>query len=203
MKKMRILLALCLPLLLAPLACKKKNGKAEHEKEDKNTEIDMNKQPEIETSKQPETDKKRPAAKAYLDTHLYVEFERDGQRIPIRELQLDLYYKEGSTYRKVYNPSTTSIAGYSLSPKRPCRINFYFPGSIGASPHEVESSSICITIDGGVRNYLEMHFDKRFPLLVRELIILDGQDTLWQRGIQAAEPVVLQIEKDGSLTHKK
>ncbi len=197
MKKMRILLALCLPLLLAPLACKKKNGEAKHEKEDKKTEIEMNKQPENET------DKRLPDPKVARDKHLYVEFERDGQRIPIRELQLDLYYKEGSTYRKVHNPSTTSIAGYSLNPESPCRINFFFPGSIGASPHEVESSSICITIDGGVRNCLEMYFDKRSPHLFRELIILDGQDTLWQRGIQAAEPVILQIEKDGSLTHKK
>ncbi len=165
----------------------KENIKTEYIEKDKKTERDVQEGPDA----------------AVIDTHLYVEFERDGQRIPIRELQLDLYYKEGSTYRKIHNPSTTSIAGYSLNSKRPCRINFYFPGPIGASPHEVESSCIYIAIDGGVRNSLEMYFDKRFPELVRELVTLNGRDTIWQDSILENYPVILQIEKDGSFTHKK
>ncbi len=131
------------------------------------------------------------------DSFLGLIFEQKGKPIATKDLKIELYTKPANEYQKLSYPDHQFPDGYARSPYGE-HIYIYFP------PQNLYQtgmkSTLYISINGGEKNLLEMHFNPRSQ---KKQSVMLNDENIWQEAQPQLEPIHLQLEADGTLVYKR
>ncbi len=132
------------------------------------------------------------------DAFLCLVFEKDDQVLPIADVQISLYTKEGGEYQPLRYPRRIYADGYAKSLDGD-HVYIFFP-----TPEMLKAdyvSRIYISINGGRKNLLEMDFYEP-DIPEKKTVLLNGAN-IWQEPKPRLEHIRLQVQADGTLVHEQ